>query len=101
MGRKLDLAARMKNPWFWIGLVSVALTALGVDPRSLVSWPALASCALDVLRNPVQLATAALRSWRCLPTPPPPACATAPPAAESRREKPGSERAAAAVRKSF
>ena len=60
MGRKLDLAARMKNPWFWIGLVSIALTALGVDLRSLVSWPALASCALDVLRNPVQLATAAL-----------------------------------------
>ena len=57
---KLNLTVRLKNPWFWIGLISIAVTAMGVDPQSLVSWQAVADCALDVLRNPVQLVTVAL-----------------------------------------
>lgn len=57
---KFNFLVRAKNPWFWIGLVSIAITAMGVDPQSLVSWQAVGACALDVLRNPVQLVTVVL-----------------------------------------
>lgn len=30
----MNLKVRIKNPWFWIGLVGVALTAIGVDPTT-------------------------------------------------------------------
>ena len=57
---KFNFLVRAKNPWFWIGLVSIVITAMGVDPQSLVSWQAVGACALAVLRNPVQLVTVVL-----------------------------------------
>lgn len=29
---------RFKNPWFWVGVVSVALTAIGVDPQTFTYY---------------------------------------------------------------
>ena len=29
---------RYKNPWFWIGLIGVVLTAMGVNPEMFTSW---------------------------------------------------------------
>lgn len=46
---------RIKNPWFWIGLLSVILTAVGVDPQSLTSWQAVWNGIISTLNNPVQL----------------------------------------------
>lgn len=57
---KVNIPVRVKNPWFWIGLVAIVVTALGVDPQSFTSWQAVADCAMAVLRNPVQLVTAIL-----------------------------------------
>ena len=51
---------RFKNPWFWVGVVSVALTAIGVDPQTFTSWAAVWDGILSVLSNPVQLATMSL-----------------------------------------
>lgn len=51
---------RFKNPWFWVGVVSVALTAIGVDPQTFTSWSAVLDGILSVLSNPVQLVTMAL-----------------------------------------
>lgn len=48
---------RMKNPWFWVGLVSIALTAIGVDPTMFTSWQAVWDAVLTVLGNPFQLCT--------------------------------------------
>ena len=31
---KVNVPVRFKNPWFWVGVVSVAITAIGVDPVS-------------------------------------------------------------------
>ena len=31
---KINIPVRMKNPWFWVGIVSIALTALGVEPAA-------------------------------------------------------------------
>ncbi len=51
---------RFKNPWFWVGLVGVVLTATGMDPEMFTSWGALCDAVLDVLKNPFLLGTAAL-----------------------------------------
>lgn len=56
----LNFPVRFKNPWFWVGVVSVALTAIGIDPSMLTSWHALYSAILAVLSNPCQLVTMTL-----------------------------------------
>ncbi len=57
---KVNIPVRMKNPWFWIGVVSVALTAIGVDPQTFTSWPMVWQGIVSVLMNPVQLGAAVL-----------------------------------------
>ncbi len=49
----------MRNPWFWVGVVSAALTAIGVDPLVFTSWEAVSAGIVAVLNNPVQLVTLA------------------------------------------
>lgn len=57
---KLNIPVRMQNPWFWVGVVSVAITAIGVDPMTFTSWQAVWDGVLAVLQNPVQLVTMCL-----------------------------------------
>lgn len=58
--KKVNIPVRLKNPWFWVGVVSVAIASIGLDASTLTSWEAVAAAALDVLRNPVQVVTLAL-----------------------------------------
>ncbi len=51
---------RFKNPWFWVGIGGVILTATGMEPSMFTSWDALSGAVLDVLPNPFLLGTAAL-----------------------------------------
>ncbi len=51
---------RFKNPWFWVGIGGVILTATGMEPSMFTSWDALCSAALDVVKNPFLLGTVAL-----------------------------------------
>ena len=51
---KVNVPVRLKNPWFWVGVVSIIITALGVDPQQFVSWDSLGGYIVDVLKNPVQ-----------------------------------------------
>lgn len=57
---KINVPVRMKNPWFWVGVVSVAITAIGVDPQTFTSWTAVWEGVKSVLGNPVQLVTMCL-----------------------------------------
>lgn len=57
---KINVPVRMKNPWFWVGAVSVAITAIGVDPQTFTSWTAVWEGVKSVLGNPVQLVTMCL-----------------------------------------
>ena len=57
---KVNIPVRFKNPWFWVGVVSVAITAIGVDPQSFTSWAAVWDGIVSVLANPVQLVTMCL-----------------------------------------
>ena len=54
---KVNIPVRMKNPWFWVGIVSVAITAIGVDPMTFTSWAAVFEGIKAVAQNPVQLVT--------------------------------------------
>lgn len=51
---------RFKNPWFWVGIGGVILTATGMNPEMFTSWNALGEAAMGVLKNPFLLGTAAL-----------------------------------------
>lgn len=57
---KVNVPVRFKNPWFWVGVASVAITAIGVDPMTFTSWSAVLDGIKAVLSNPVQLCTMAL-----------------------------------------
>lgn len=57
---KVNVPVRMKNPWFWVGVVSVAITAIGVDPQTFTSWAAVWEGIKAVAQNPVQLVTMVL-----------------------------------------
>lgn len=54
---KVNIPVRMKNPWFWVGVISVAITAIGVDPMTFTSWAAVFEGIKAVAQNPVQLVT--------------------------------------------
>lgn len=57
---KINIPVRMKNPWFWVGVAGIALTALGIEPATLTSWGAVWACVKSVAGNPFQLCTMAL-----------------------------------------
>lgn len=57
---KVNIPVRMKNPWFWVGIVSVMLTAIGAEPSMFTSWEILREQIMAVLGNPYQLTTMAL-----------------------------------------
>lgn len=57
---KVNIPVRLKNPWFWIGIASVIIATLGVDPNQFVTWDSVWSYIVEVLRNPVQLVSVVL-----------------------------------------
>lgn len=56
----MNIRVRVRNPWFWVGVLSVAITAIGVDPQTFTSWAAVWEGIKAVLSNPVQLVTMCL-----------------------------------------
>lgn len=54
---KMNVPVRMKNPWFWVGIVGIILTAMGVSPEMLNSWEAVLNALKDLFSNPYMLAS--------------------------------------------
>lgn len=54
----MNIIARFKNPYFWISVVALFLTALGVDPSALTSWDSVGQLFLDLAKNPFLIGTA-------------------------------------------
>ena len=48
---------KIKNPYFWIGLIGVILTALQVEASTLTSWDKVLLLIIDTLKNPYLLTT--------------------------------------------
>lgn len=57
---KLNLKVRMKNPWFWVGVVSIVISAMGVAPEMFTSWDIVWKSVVDLFTNPFQLGAVAL-----------------------------------------
>lgn len=57
---KMNIPVRFKNPWFWLGLVGLFFTAIGVSPETLTSWTALKQALVDFIGNPFLIGTAAI-----------------------------------------
>lgn len=56
----MNWKVRIRNPWFWVGIVSAAVSALRLDVNALTSWGAVWACLCGIGSNPVQLATLCL-----------------------------------------
>lgn len=58
--KAVNISVRLKNPWFWVGVISIAIASIGLDPTTMTTWGAVWAAALAVLHNPVQLVTVVL-----------------------------------------
>lgn len=57
---KMNWKARLKNPYFWVGLAAVVLTATGANPEMFTSWEILVQETKALFGNPFLLGTAFL-----------------------------------------
>lgn len=46
---------RIKNVYFWLGLVGIIFSAAGIDFNTLTSWKLLLDSVLSILNNPVAI----------------------------------------------
>lgn len=57
---KINWKVRAVNPYFWIGLIAVVLSAVGVSPESLTSWAILKDQLLALIGNPFAIGCVAI-----------------------------------------
>ena len=57
---KMNMKVRMKNPFFWLSLGGIILTAMGVSPETLTSWSAVYVAFQELISNPFMLFTVAV-----------------------------------------
>lgn len=48
----INWKVRVKNPYFWIGLIAVIMAAVGVSPECLTSWEILFTKIRELFGNP-------------------------------------------------
>ena len=56
----MNIKVRIKNPWFWVGLVGVILSAMGISAETLTSWGAVGKALIDLVTNPFMLGSVAI-----------------------------------------
>ena len=54
---KINWKFRVKNPYFWIGLVAMFFCAIGIDASTLTSWDALVDSMKGLISNPYLIGT--------------------------------------------
>ena len=52
---KINWRVRLKNPWFWVGLIGVILTAMGISAETLTSWQAVYDALVALVSKPIML----------------------------------------------
>ena len=57
---KINIPVRFKNPWFWVGLGGVILSAMGVSPEMFTSWGAVWEAMVNMVSNPYMLVSVVL-----------------------------------------
>lgn len=56
----LNKHPKLKNPYFYLGIVATVFAAGGVDVATLSSWPLLAAALMSILESPFTLLCVAL-----------------------------------------
>lgn len=54
---KINWKVRVKNPFFWVGLVAMFFCAIGIDASTLTSWDVLVDSLKGLISNPYLLGT--------------------------------------------
>ena len=57
---KINFLVRVKNPWFWVGIVGTILAAMGVSPEMFTSWGAVWEAVVNLFSNPFMLVSVVL-----------------------------------------
>ena len=57
---KINWKVRVKNPYFWIGLVGMFLCAIGVDSSTLTTWGAVLEQLKEFINNPFLIGSVAI-----------------------------------------
>lgn len=57
---KINMKVRVKNPYFWVGVIGVILTAMGISPQMLTSWGAVFDAFKALIMNPFMLGSVAV-----------------------------------------
>lgn len=57
---KMNIQVRIKNPWFWVGLIGTILTAMGVSPEMFTTWGAVWEAVVSLFSNPFMLVSVVL-----------------------------------------
>lgn len=52
---KINWKVRIKNPYFWIGLLGIMLSAMGVSADMFTSWGAVVEQAKALISNPYMI----------------------------------------------
>lgn len=55
MNLRINIPVRLKNPWFWVGVLSTILAAMGVSPEMFTSWKTVWDAFYSLITNPYQL----------------------------------------------
>ena len=56
----IKMKSRYKNPYFWIGLLGIILTAMGVSVDMLTNWTAVWTAIVNLVTNPFMLGSVAV-----------------------------------------
>jgi phi LC3 family holin len=46
---------KIRNPYFWIGIISIIFASAGIDFNSLTSWSLLGQALISIINNPVAI----------------------------------------------
>lgn len=57
---KMNLKVRLRNPYFWIFLGSVILTAMGATPETFTNWSLVKESVMQCANNPFKLGSVAI-----------------------------------------
>ena len=57
---KINFPVRFKNPWFWVGIGGVIMSAMGVSPEMFTSWGAVWEAVVNLIGNPFMLVSVVL-----------------------------------------
>lgn len=52
---KINWKVRVKNPYFWIGLLGIVLSAMGVSADMFTSWGTVVEQAKALISNPYMI----------------------------------------------